>query len=520
MEIFFICIGVISVALFAYSLLLWRKSQKRSRFQARLTILFFLFTIIPTIPLTLSVGILLIKSTEMLTLPGVEEALSQSLDMIRLQLDQQGKHILTKLPAIENIDQAYLIQNNIVYAGILDNGEPVVFKSVDVKIKNELKFPEKLIQQFDKEQFEGRLVHYNKLPLFESYQQTNNNRICFIGFKLSPDIITAKNNVLWALRNHASMRLLRDTFLEQGLLWGIASVFVLLLAFISALAAKIVSTGISRPIQQLTVGMEQVGSGDLSHRVNIKAKDEIEFLVNSFNKMASDLKTSRENLQRAERIAAWRDVARQISHEIKNPLTPIKFSLFRLTSSLPEEFKQQNDFQESVAIIEEELASIQKIANEFSDFARMPQMQLKPENVDEIINNTVTLFHDDPKNIKFTLSIEKEIPQIMIDRDQIRRCLQNLIKNAIEASAPDSQIDIIAEKTKTLDITIKDQGCGMDSITLKKAMSPYFTTKEHGTGLGLFIVNRIIIDHGGMMDIQSEPGLGTRIKICLPLNSQ
>ena len=189
-------------------------------------------------------------------------------------------------------------------------------------------------------------------------------------------------------------------------------------------------------------------SGDLSHRVNIKAKDEIEFLVNSFNKMASDLKTSRENLQRAERIAAWRDVARQISHEIKNPLTPIKFSLFRLMSSLPEEFKQQNDFQESVAIIEEELASIQKIANEFSDFARMPQMQLKPENVDEIINNTVTLFHDDPKNIKFTLSIEKEIPQIMIDRDQIRRCLQNLIKNAIEASAPDSQIDIIAEKTK------------------------------------------------------------------------
>ena len=117
MEIFFICIGVISVALFAYSLVLWRKSQKRSRFQARLTILFFLFTIIPTIPLTLSVGILLIKSTEMLTLPGIEKALSQSLDMIRLQLDQQGKHILTKLPAIENIDQAYLIQNNIVYAG-------------------------------------------------------------------------------------------------------------------------------------------------------------------------------------------------------------------------------------------------------------------------------------------------------------------------------------------------------------------------------------------------------------------
>jgi nitrogen fixation/metabolism regulation signal transduction histidine kinase len=280
---------------------------------------------------------------------------------------------------------------------------------------------------------------------------------------------------------------------------------------VSVYAARRISEGISEPIKQLTAGMKKVGAGDLSHRLDIKARDELEFLVDSFNRMTEELKISRENLQRAERAAAWRDVARQISHEIKNPLTPMHFSLFRIKSSLAAEVLAQTDVIESFRILEEELASMRRIADEFSQFARMPHLDLKKEDIADIVRQSVRLFETE---FDVRLDTDEGIDPVPLDRDQFRRAIHNLLKNAIEASSPGDSIDVTLKKVANrIRIQIIDHGKGMDRETIEKAAAPYFTTKEGGSGIGLFMVKRIIKDHGGEFEIRSEPNKGTCVTI-------
>jgi len=232
--------------------------------------------------------------------------------------------------------------------------------------------------------------------------------------------------------------------------------------------------------------------------------------------MADDLKTSQEKLVQAERLAAWQGVARRVSHEIKNTLTPIQLSLRRLSSQLyPDD---ENITDNSLITIQEEVESLRRLAEEFTQFARMPQIKPQQADLNEIIRSLVTLIEAEPHGISIKMNLDSNFPSLELDRDHIRRALQNLIKNSIEASKPGSTIFIetkkLTEKERKGKIEIHDHGTGMESEALSKIFEPYYTTKQRGMGLGLSIVKRIIEDHDGKIEIKSTPGKGTQVTIC------
>ena len=509
----------ILIAAFSFSIFLWIRTRKASRFQGRLTLFFFLFVIIPLAPLTLFLGQLLMKSAETFMLPGVEQSLTQSLDVFRKLLNDRGRLFLQTHTNIPAVTPEMLKKANVLYAG------EIVFASGKAKLQTfvgsepglyipESRFvdisPEDALQRTQS----GELFVYKERRLFESW--AGDSSFAFVGFEIPGYVVQTKEKVATALSNYTTLALLGETMVQGNVIWFVLIAFILFIAIVSALLARAVSAGISGPIRKLTEGMHKIGDGDLSYRVRVKAKDEVAYLVESFNRMAEELKKSRESLQRAERAAAWRDVARQVSHEIKNPLTPIEFSIYRLESSVPSEWLDNSDLRESLKIIKEEISSIRRIANTFSQFARMPHTELKPADVGEIVRESVELFRNKAPDMQISFEQAGDLPLVPIDAQQIKGVVHNLIKNAIEASKAGDEIKVKAttdSEPYKVQISVTDHGCGMDEETAKRIFDPYFTTKEDGSGIGLFLAQRIIADHGGDISVESRPGEGARFTI-------
>lgn len=509
----------ILVFAFLFSIVLWLRTRKVSRFQGRLALFFFLFVIIPLTPLTIFLGQLVLRSTETFIIPSLEDALIQSLDIFRAQLNERGQHFLRAQGTFTHITSEVLQRADILYVGELaphDSSYHLIYFLSQNKSAPQNPVSDLSGAEMDQRIRSGRLITLADSTLFESFWRTD-SLLLFAGFAVPQDVVDAKNSVTSALRNYATLGLLHETMLEENLFWFIIFIFLLFIAFVSVLLARLVSSGMSGPLLKLTEGMRKIGAGDLNYRVEIKAKDEIAYLVDSFNRMAEELKKSRENLQRAERAAAWRDIARQVSHEIKNPLTPIEFSLYRLESSLPVEWSNNKDFLESLKIIKEEITSIRRIADTFSKFAKMPHAELKNIDLGTIVRASVELFRNDSSGVSIQFQASSDLPPLPVDEQQIRGVMHNLIKNAIEASEKGSVVYVKIEEHSGskhgVKIEVTDTGCGMDEETIKRIFDPYFTTKQAGSGIGLFLAQRIITDHGGYIEVKSKPGVGTTFSI-------
>jgi nitrogen fixation/metabolism regulation signal transduction histidine kinase len=265
---------------------------------------------------------------------------------------------------------------------------------------------------------------------------------------------------------------------------------------------------LSRPIEALITVTSQVAAGDLQVQAEAQAQDEIRQLVEAFNAMIRDLRLNREKLVAAERLAAWREVARQVSHEIKNPLTPIQLALFRLQQRLPEAMIAQAAVRESLHAIEEELASFKHLAEEFSSFARLPRAELKPENLNDLVQSLARLYENEAQ---IELQLTNGLPALLLDREQINRLLNNLIKNALEACGSRSSLIRIATRLHEgqVQLEIADHGPGLSAEARAHLFEPNFTTKRAGSGLGLVMVKRIVEEHGGTIAVSSEEGRGT-----------
>lgn len=514
-------VGVLLFA-FAISIFLWFRTRRVSRFQARLALFFFLFGIIPATPLTLFLGQLLVKSSETFLAPGIEGALTTSLETFRRLLNEQGKLFLHLYPDVENLSSEIMDQSDVIYVGVLETQPSGLILTCFKSTVEHITYPEErfeslLPQDLRQRTINGELYTLGEEQYFESYVQMDSG-YHFAGFTTPPYLDAAKNKVSSALQNYLTLGLLQTTMVEENVVWMILLIFILFVAVISVLLARLVASGISEPIKSLTHGMEIIGSGDLDYRIHVKAKDEVAFLVDSFNHMAKELKQSREELQRVERIAAWRDIARQISHEIKNPLTPIEFSIHRLESSLPDEWLNSTDLRESLDIIQQEIKTIRTIADTFSQFAKMPQLDLQKIDINPVIRSSVDLFRNETTGISIRLD-ECVIPEINVDEQQFRRVMHNLLKNAIEACQSGDQVSVSLKaadsESHTVQITVADTGCGMDDKTLSRMFEPYFTTKKDGSGIGMFLVQKIVSEHGGILKVDSEPGKGTTIIILL-----
>jgi two-component system nitrogen regulation sensor histidine kinase NtrY len=294
----------------------------------------------------------------------------------------------------------------------------------------------------------------------------------------------------------------------------------------AVLAGTWLSRRISRPIVELSRAAGAIGAGALDVQVPGGGRDELGTLVTAFNDMVGELKESRERVARAERVAAWREAARRIAHEIKNPLFPMQMAM----DTLRKAFRTQHPelpaiAEESTKVVLEEIRSISRLVSEFSEFARLPRPRLEPTDPVALLGHAAALHAHRPDGAQLVLERARleavGLPRVMADGEQITRALTNLVKNAMEAIGPSAgTVTLDAEESRRgarrgVALTVRDTGPGMTDEVRARLFEPYFTTKTEGTGLGLSIVERIIAEHDGALDVESELGRGTVFRVWL-----
>jgi signal transduction histidine kinase len=280
----------------------------------------------------------------------------------------------------------------------------------------------------------------------------------------------------------------------------------------------------ARDLDLLVEGSLAAARGDLDHRVPVRSKDEVGAVASAFNLMMEDLKTSKEKLVIAERIAAWQDIARRLAHEIKNPLTPIQMAMDTLRKSYKKQHPEFGEIlDESTRTVLEEADRLKKIVAEFSDFARMPKPELSRIDLNDIVRSALSLYHG---SVRVTSHLAPDLPELDGDKGQLSQVLLNLLENARDAigARDDGRISVETRKGDANDrvlLVVEDNGPGVPTELKDKVFAPYFTTKhaKGGTGLGLAIVHRIVSDHGGRITITEVPNGGARFTIELPLRS-
>lgn len=285
------------------------------------------------------------------------------------------------------------------------------------------------------------------------------------------------------------------------------------------LFAVFIARQITSPLNFIQQSLSKTIYGKKNEPIKWERNDEIGGLVKEYNKMIAALEDSAQKLAQSERESAWREMAKQVAHEIKNPLTPLKLGLQLLDKSWKDKDpKFDQKFERFSKSFVEQIESLSSIASEFSAFAKMPETRLEPLNVFEILSQAVTIFKE-MDNIRITY-IQPETPFLInADRDQLLRCFNNLLKNAIEATQQKKFgiIDINYMVTsKNALITIKDNGEGIPEGLREKIFEPNFTTKSSGTGLGLAFVKNSIENAGGKVWFETISEVGTTFYISLP----
>jgi nitrogen fixation/metabolism regulation signal transduction histidine kinase len=255
----------------------------------------------------------------------------------------------------------------------------------------------------------------------------------------------------------------------------------------------------------------------------VPGNDEVSQLAESFNRMTSELLSQRERLVQTERVAAWRELARRLAHELKNPLFPLQLTvenLVRARMQSPEQFDEV--FQESSRTLLAEISNLKTIIGRFSDFSKMPQPQLQPVQVNDILRGVAQLFQAQlqapgREPIACKLELDDNLGPIAADQELLHRAISNLVLNAMDAMPKGGTLTLRSrlEDGKAI-IAVADTGSGLTREECERIFTPYYTSKQHGTGLGLAIVQSVVSDHNGRISVRSEPGQGTAFVIELP----
>jgi len=306
---------------------------------------------------------------------------------------------------------------------------------------------------------------------------------------------------------------------ESALLAGGGGIIVAML--LSSWAAA----RVTRPVEQLARAARDIGAGHWDTRVEVRGSDEVAQLAESFNRMTAELVAQKERLVQTERVAAWRELARRLAHELKNPLFPLQLTvenLMRARAQSPEQFDEV--FRESSSSLLAEISNLKTIIGRFSEFSRMPHPQLQALQVNEVVRGVVKLFQAQlqapgREPIACRLELDENLETIAADPDLLHRALSNLVLNAMDAMPSGGTLTLRTRRDGgNAIIEVSDTGTGMTSEECERIFTPYYTSKQHGTGLGLAIVQSVVSDHGGRISVQSEPGRGTTFVIELPGN--
>jgi nitrogen fixation/metabolism regulation signal transduction histidine kinase len=280
---------------------------------------------------------------------------------------------------------------------------------------------------------------------------------------------------------------------------------------------------VTRPVEQLAQAARDVAEGNWNTQVPIESSDEVGELAASFNRMTHQLLEHKERLVQTERVAAWRELARRLAHELKNPLFPLQLTvenLLRARQHSPEQFEET--FQESSSTLLAEISNLKTIISRFSEFSRMPQPRLQSVDLNEIVRNVARLFQAQLHTpgrppIECKLEIAEAMDPVAADPELMHRALSNLVLNAMDAMPEGGVLTLHTRQTEDRALVeVSDTGTGLTPEECDRLFTPYYTSKAHGTGLGLAIVQSVVSDHGGRVSVRSQTGRGTTFQIELP----
>lgn len=450
----------------------------------KLFLAFLLLAFLPTSCLIWLSYYLATEGSKLVAAPGVAETLAAGDSLAMWALSREQNRFTEDLEqlvsqqatsdSLPGLDFLYDVKDSSLSANALFNS------AQQARLKRELTAARSL---------SGRLLLEDRLLIWQSLKLQGRDVIA--GKFVSSEYFHLANRLL---EGRTRFQSLSHTLLPGGqeLLLNIAIALTVISLILSLLAAQMLSHTMASPLGRLVDATQRISRGDLSHRIPAGAQDEVGTLVDNFNRMTENLEQTTKNLLAAEREMAWKETARTIAHEIKNLLTPVNVTLFRIRKQLGE--ATDPELQKSVDALSSEIEAVAEIAREFSLFAHPTRLARTDVNLADIIGSAVALHTIDDKTHKVEVSIPPEIKTISADPDLLRRALSNLIKNAIEATPYGGRIEIKVERRdKKLELTVHDDGPGADEA-IDLAL-PYITTKKSGTGLGLAIVKKVCEAH-------------------------
>jgi len=277
---------------------------------------------------------------------------------------------------------------------------------------------------------------------------------------------------------------------------------------------------IADPVSRLTRATRRIARGDLEGRILATSADEFRRLVEAFNSMAADLLRQRAELERTNRLAAWADMARQVAHDIKNPLTPVQLSAEHLRRVHEDRGRPLSPVLEScVDTILSQVRLLRQISSEFSSFAAAPVATLKPASLNEVVDEVMRPYATSlGRSIDLRLDLAADLPELRLDPVLVGRALVNLVENALHAMPGGGRLTVsTARAGEAVRLSVIDTGVGMDEAARGRLFEPYFSTRAAGTGLGLTIAKRNVELNGGTIEVESARGRGTTVTLTFPI---
>ena len=517
-----------------------KKKRKGAQTNLKYISIFSLFTVIPSLVVAIFSLFIFNFGVQNYFDKQITKAVNNSYDVAKNYLEESEENVLSdvilmsvglnrasnfyysNLPRFQNIIRSEKILRRVDDVYLIDSLGNILLSDVQ-DITDEFIIPSD--ENFD-EALEGKPVFVtdssgNKTSVMTKLTSLVDTYL-YISRNIDPEILRYLNETEQAVNFYYSVE-----NSQTGIKVTFAIIYIIvvtLLLFLSTSIAITFASRLTKPIVNLISASDSISKGALDVKVpELETDEEFKQLNTNFNLMIQRLKEQQNKLLLTERYEAWESVARKLAHEIKNPLTPIQLSIDNLREKYKKKLTESNEFEKYLETINRQIKDIEKLVNEFSNFARMPRPILKKTNIIDIVNKSVDLIKMSSKN---KINFKKDQKKLFIngDEDQLNRVFINLIKNSEEALIENSTkmqdfkgiINIeITENNDYIKCRLTDNGPGITDA--KKAMTPYFTTKAKGTGLGLPIVTKIINEHSGNFSIKKmKDGNGTVIDISFP----
>ncbi|HXD92352.1 MAG TPA: HAMP domain-containing sensor histidine kinase [Bacteroidia bacterium] len=450
------------------------------------------------VPVAISAFVLAKEQTEAQNIDGIKEKIQTVSSYLSNQLltydtlssanKEYTAYLLRQASALFKSDVALFNSNGEYYTA----GLPKLFDEGIISKKiNPAVYANEINNKTEKEVYNENIGRLNFYSAYRTLSNGNKHKLAIINMPY----FSKQNQIQAQLFNYLS---------------ALFNIYVLSFMLIS-IAAALLSNWLTRPLQQLQTQIKKVTLQKNNEPINYSKADEIGLLISSYNSMLIKLQQSAEQLSKSEREGAWKEMARQVAHEIKNPLTPMKLSIQhveRLLDTQPEEGQRQA--KKIIPILLEQIDALAHIATEFSNFAQLPTPNFERVDLVSFVKNCLPLYQPNTKiNIQFIS--ELNVAYVSADKDQLLRVLNNLVNNAIQAIEDNKRGEIILSLLKENDtyvVSVCDNGTGINEDAKQKIFQPNFSTKSYGTGLGLAMCKRIIEQHNGAIWFESEAKKG------------